>query len=93
MKLRFISILHNGFMIVFLKSGLLGIFIYLFTITYFFKNPESKIQEIKQINLLFLATGIFLFVSNWVFLGFYNLTESKSILIGFLIAYRQKRLK
>jgi hypothetical protein len=93
MKLRFISILHNGFMIVFLKSGLLGIFIYLFTIFYFFKNPESKIQEIKQINLLFIATGIFLFVSNWVFLGFYNLTESKSILIGFLIAYRQKLLK
>ena len=93
MNLRFISILHNGFMIVFLKSGLLGIFIYLFTITYFFKNPESNIEEIKQINLLFLATGIFLFVSNWVFLGFYNLTESKSILIGFLIAYRQKRLK
>ena len=93
MFLRKISILHNGFMIVFLKTGLLGIFIYLFTITYFFRKVESDIEVIKQINLLFLGTGIFLFVSNWVFLGFYNLTESKSILIGFLIAYRQKLLK
>lgn len=93
MKLRFISILHNGFMIVFLKSGLLGIFIYLFTIIYFFKKVPSDLNMINQINLLFLGTGIFLFVSNWVFLGFYNLTESKSILIGFLIAFRQKFLK
>lgn len=93
MYLRKISILHNGFMIVFLKTGLLGIFIYLFTITYFFRRVETDIEVIKQINLLFLGTGIFLFVSNWVFLGFYNLTESKSILIGFLIAYRQKLLK
>jgi len=93
MKLRFISILHNGFMIVFLKSGLLGIFIYFFTIIYFFKKVPSDLNMINQINLLFLGTGIFLFVSNWVFLGFYNLTESKSILIGFLIAFRQKFLK
>lgn len=93
MKLRFISILHNGFMIVFLKSGLLGLLIYSFTIIYFFKKVNSDINIVNQINLLFLGTGIFLFVSNWVFLGFYNLTESKSILIGFLIAYRQKFLK
>jgi hypothetical protein len=93
MKLRFISILHNGFMIVFLKSGLLGLLVYSFTIIYFFKKVDSNINIVNQINLLFLGTGIFLFVSNWVFLGFYNLTESKSILIGFLIAYRQKLLK
>lgn len=93
MRLRYISILHNGFMIVFLKTGLLGLFIYFFTISYFFKRVDSEVELIKQINLLFLGTGIFLFVSNWVFLGFYNLTESKSILIGFLIAYRQKLLQ
>ncbi|GGD22698.1 hypothetical protein GCM10011343_11110 [Flavobacterium orientale] len=90
---RFISILHNGFMIVFLKSGLLGLLIYSFTIIYFFRKVESDNNMVNQINFLFLGTGIFLFVSNWVFLGFYNLTESKSILIGFLIAYRQKLLK
>ena len=90
MNLRFISILHNGFMIVFLKSGLLGILIYLFTIIYFFKTLKSDNTLINQINLLFIGTGVFLLISNWVFLGFYNLTETKSILIGFLIAYREK---
>lgn len=90
MLLRFISILHNGFMIVFLKSGLLGIFIYLFTFLYFFKKVKSDNEIINNINILFLGTGIFLIISNWVFLGLYNLTETKSILIGFLIAYREK---
>lgn len=90
MNLRFISILHNGFMIVFLKSGMLGILIYLYTIFYFFKTRKSENQVVQNINLLFIATGVFLFISNWVFLGFYNLTESKTILIGFLIAYREK---
>lgn len=93
MQLRHISILHNGFMIVLLKSGILGLLIYSYTIIYFFRRVESDNNMIRQINLLFIGTGIFLFVSNWVFLGFYNLTESKSILIGFLIAYRQKLLK
>ena len=89
MRLRFISILHNGFMIVFLKSGLVGIFVYLYTIIYFFINRKSNIPQVRMINLLFIGTGIFLFISNWVFLGFYNLTETKSILIGLLIAYRK----
>lgn len=90
MNLRFISILHNGFMIVFLKSGLLGIFIYLFTIIFFFRKMKTDKPIVSNINLLFIGTGVFLLVSNWVFLGFYNLTETKSILIGFLIAYREK---
>lgn len=93
MRLRFVSILHNGFMIVFLKTGLLGLLIYSYTIIFFFQTVRSNNGIVKQINLLFIGTGIFLFVSNWVFLGFYNLTESKSILIGLIIAYRQNLLK
>ena len=90
MELRFISILHNGFMIVFLKSGLLGIFIYLFSIFYFFKRFKTDDPLVKNINLLFIGTGFFLLLSNWVFLGFYNLIDTKTILIGFLIAYLDK---
>lgn len=93
MRLRFISILHNGFMIVFLKSGLLGIFIFLYTIYYFFKRKKSSNQIINSINLLFIGSGVFLILSNWVFLGFYNLIDTKTILIGFLICYREKLIQ
>jgi hypothetical protein len=90
MELRYISILHNGFMIVFLKSGLVGIAFYLYSIFYFFQKKKGDSDVVKQINLLFLGTGIFLIISNWVFLGFYNLIDSKTILMGFLIAYCEK---
>ncbi len=91
MRLRFISILHNGFMIVFLKSGLFGIAVYLVSIFYFFKKKKGNSSILKPINLLFLGTGIFLIISNWVFLGFYNLIDSKTIILGFLIAYSENQ--
>jgi hypothetical protein len=90
MDLRFISILHNGFMIVFLKAGLIGILFYLYTIYFFLKKRKATTALSKQINLLFFGTGIFLTISNWVFLGFYNLIDTKTVLIGLLIAYSEK---
>lgn len=93
MELRYISILHNGFMIVFLKSGLLGLFIFFYTIYYFFRKIKSTNEIITNLNLLFVGTGVFLILSNWVFLGFYNLIDTKTILLGFLICYREKLIE
>jgi O-antigen ligase len=86
---RTIPIVHNGFMTVFLKSGLIGVFFCIYSIILFFRNPEPKNNFIKQINFLFIGTGVFLFISYWVFLGLYFKYDVKSILIGFLIAMRQ----
>ncbi|MBC7641035.1 MAG: O-antigen ligase family protein [Flavobacterium sp.] len=93
MELRYISILHNGFMIVILKTGFFGLSIYLFTIFYFFKKNKYSNAILKNINFLFVGTGVFLIVSNWVFLGFYNLLDTKSLLIGFLFAYKNEIIK
>lgn len=89
-RMRYIPFLHNGFMTVFLKSGVLGVAIYLCTIIFFFAQRRSNDPLIQNINLIFLGTGFFLFISNWVFVGFYNLFDTKTILIGFLIAYKQR---
>jgi hypothetical protein len=91
--MRFIPFLHNGFMTVFLKSGLLGLFLYSFTIIFFFRQKKSDDPVIKNLNLLLLGTGVFLIISNWVFLGFYNLFDTKTILIGFLLAYKERLTK
>ncbi|HMI08396.1 MAG TPA: hypothetical protein VK528_12670 [Flavobacterium sp.] len=88
--MRYIPFLHNGFMTVFLKSGLLGVCLYLFAIAYFFRSKQSNVPLVNQINLLFVGTFFFLFVSNWVFVGFYNLFDTKTLLLGFLIAYRER---
>ena len=93
MYLRYISILHNGYMTVLLKAGLVGVFLYLFSIFYFFNKKNKEIDALKPINLLFVGTGVFLIISNWVFMGFYNPIDTKSLLIGFLFAYKYDIIK
>lgn len=93
MMLRFISFLHNGFMTVFLKSGLFGILIYIYSIYLLFKKKKSNENIIKKINLLMVGTGIFMIFSSWVFMGLFNLLDSKSILIGLFFAFREIKLK
>jgi len=85
--LRYISILHNGFMTVFLKTGLLGICIYIYTIYLLFKQNRSKFPVIQNINLLLVGTGTFLIFSNWVFMGLYNLRDNKALVIGLLFCF------
>jgi hypothetical protein len=93
MLMRYISILHNGYMTVFLKSGLLGIVIYLISIFLLFKQKESDIPMVENMNLMLVGTGVFLIFSSWVFMGVYNLIDNKSMLIGAFIFYREMCLK
>jgi hypothetical protein len=88
MELRHISILHNGYMTVFLKSGIPGLLILFGSILFFFKRFNSFSELDSKINLIFIGTGVFLFFSNWVFMGFYNPVDTKSLLIGFLFAFK-----
>ena len=93
MQLRHISILHNGYMTVLIKSGLLGVFIYLLSIVFFFRKNKYPNETLTNINYLFVGTGVFLILSNWVFMGLYNPIDTKSLLIGFLFAYKNELIK
>jgi hypothetical protein len=75
-------------MTVLLKTGLLGLGIYLFSIFFFFRKNNETTEALKNIHYLFIGTGVFLIISNWVFMGFYNLIDTKTLLIGFLFAYK-----
>lgn len=90
MYLQKISILHNGYMTILLKSGVFGLLLLIISIFYFFLKFSKVNNADKNINLFFIGTGLFLIVSYWVFMGFYNLLDSKTILIGFLFAYKNK---
>lgn len=90
---RFISILHNGFMTVFLKSGLLGIVLLIISIRQLFYTRKTYDPVVRNINLLMIGTGWFMIFSLWVFMGYYFLADTKSVLIGLIIGYREFRLK
>lgn len=69
MELRYISILHNGYMTVLLKTGLLGLGIYLFSIFFFFRKNNEPTEALKKHSLFIYW--------NWCFpycfqLGFYG---------------------
>ena len=91
--IQYIPILHNGYMTVFLKSGLLGVFFSLCFLVVLYRQKKSNIASIKAINYLLMGSSVFLIVSNWVFLGLYLKLDNKSIIIGFLIAMKEVLLK
>lgn len=84
-----ISIMHNGFTTIFLKSGLLGVLLLLLSIFYLTKN-YSPLQSNKYLNYLITGSVLFLILSYWVFMGFYFKADTKSIFIGLLIALIEK---
>lgn len=89
MNLRFISILHNGYMTVFLKAGLVGVFLILLSFGVYFRKTKSDIPLVKNVNLLLVGMGIFMIMSYWVFMGFYFKADNKVILLGMLIGYKE----
>ena len=92
-ELRHISVLHNGFMTIYLKSGVVGVFILLLTILLLFRFRKANNPIGQRINYLLTGTAIFLFISYWVFMGFYFKADTKAILIGLLLAYSERLTK
>jgi len=90
---RYEPILHNAYMTVFLKSGLLGVFFIFYFLYYLFKQSKSDIEVVKQVNLLLIGTAFFLIVANWVLLGLFLKLDNKSIVIGFLLCYKELNIK
>ncbi|CAI2766042.1 hypothetical protein ACHRVW_01695 [Flavobacterium collinsii] len=86
---QYIPIVHNGYMTVFLKSGLLGVLLLLVFLIALYRQKKSDIEAVQAINYLLIGSSVFLIVSNWVFLGLYLKLDNKSIIIGFLIALRE----
>lgn len=86
-------IVHNGYLTVYLKSGLLGVFFLMYFLYDLLKQKQSPIYEVKQINLILISTAFFLIISNWVLLGLFLKLDNKSLIIGFLISYRELILK
>lgn len=91
--IRYLPALHNSYMTIFLKAGLIGVFLLLVSIYILVRQPKSDDKIVQSINKLLVATAIFLILSNWVFMGLYFKVDNKSVLIGFLICAKEMRLR
>jgi hypothetical protein len=91
--IRHAPVLHNAYTTVFLKSGVLGLIFLILFLIYLVRQKKSKTPIINQLNLLIIATAIFLILSNWVLLGLFLKIDNKAIILGFLICYKEFLLK
>ncbi|WP_026703783.1 hypothetical protein [Flavobacterium soli] len=87
------AVAHNGFMTIFLKSGLLGVLLLIVFLYLLYKQKRSEYPIINNINMLLMGTAVFLILSTWVFMGVYFKLDNKSIIIGLIIAMREYLLK
>lgn len=91
--IQYISITHNGFMTIFMKSGLLGLLLLLAFLYLLYTQKRDKNPLINQLNMLLMGTSVFLVLSTWVFMGVYFKLDNKSIIIGFIFAMREYLIK
>jgi len=87
--IRYLPTLHNGYMTVYLKSGLTGIFFYLLFLYFLSRQGKSDIPIVQKVNLLLSGTSIFLILGTWVLLGFYLKIDNKSLIVGLILAYKE----
>lgn len=90
--MQYISHLHNGYAMIYYKTGIIGLLLYLLFIlnlylfTFYKKNQNSEIP----ITNLIAAIGIYLLFSSLIISGVYNLKEIYALTLGGLLAQYDK---
>jgi len=84
--------IHNGFVNVLFKTGILGLIFYLLFIFYsFFKYQKPTLDYYNNLfNKLIVATSLYMLFNSFVITGFYRPGEFSIFLLGILIASKQK---
>ncbi len=88
--LKFISELHNGYAYILYKTGILGLFIYLFFLIkiYLYANNEKKFET-----LFISAIGVFYLFSTFTITGIYNGSDTIIFVLGGLFFNLQQTKK
>lgn len=88
--MKFISELHNGYMYVFYKTGVIGLFLYLF----FLYQLYVKIYYSKDyISLFISAIGLSIFISSLVIGSMFNGNPTIIFILGGLLFFNERKIK
>jgi hypothetical protein len=94
--MRYIPIIHNGYVYVFFKTGILGLCIYLlFLASLYFQSYKSSLSSDEMVmRNIISGFGFYYIASSLVITGVYNLEETSSFLLGsflFLLTTTRKK--
>jgi hypothetical protein len=89
-KIRYIPILHNGYVFILFKTGILGLFLYLVFLfkLYFQAYQKTENIEVKYFGNLLSGTALYLIISSLIITGLYNLVEETTLLLGVFMALK-----
>jgi len=91
-EMRYIPIIHNGYVLVFFKTGIIGFFIYLLFLVnmYLFAYVEISSEKSKIINNLISGFGVYFFFSSLIISGIYNNEDFYMFFVGALLFFRNE---
>ena len=94
-KMRYIPSIHNGYVYVFFKTGIIGLLIYfLFLISlYFFTYSKATFNEVILINNLIGGIAIHFIFTSLIIKGIYNIEEIFTFILGSLFYFRVEAVK
>lgn len=81
---QFIPILHNGYVFILYKTGIIGLLLYIvFLLSLYFQSysKQRNIQSLVFSNLI-AAVGLYLLFSSLIITGLYNVEEVTAIILG-----------
>ena len=88
--MKFISELHNGFIYLFYKLGLLGVVIYLYFLVVLYLNIFKKY---KFTTVFLSAIGLVFLFTSFTITGIYNTKDCIVLLAGALLFYNEQQPK
>lgn len=91
--IRYVPTLHNGYTTIFLKAGVVGVLLNIIFLILLARQGKSNIPQVRQVNMFLKGSAIFLIMANWVLLGLYLKIDNKSLLLGFVLAYKELIVK
>ena len=79
--MRFISLLHNGYVYVLYKTGFIGLLSYILFFVFILVPFSSTKEMLPSYNIL-VGIVTFYIISSFVISGLYNLADPISLLVG-----------
>ena len=86
-KMQYIPKIHNGYVYIFFKTGIIGLILYHFLLLNLYLQSYSnpKNDKILFVNNFIAAIALFYFFSSFIISGFYNPKDVFTIILGALL--------
>ena len=90
-QIRFIPILHNGYINIFLKSGFIGVLLYIMLLVYLYlTKTKNKNKQMRFTCNVVSGLAVHYLFTSLIVTGIYNLSESYAFILGVFLYHTTK---